>query len=220
MFQLNDVSFSYVTGQQSFPALHHLNLTLPAHELICLAGPSGSGKTTLLSLLGLVEDVQKGDILFNGQSYASADEKQKTSWRQHSLGFVFQNFLLFDVLTAKENVEYFLRSGGKSESESAKIAVESLARVGLGDFVEKRPTELSGGQRQRVAIARALAKGPQVIIADEPTASLDQKSGEGVMKIFAELAAQKAASIVFSSHDPMAQSFANQTVQLKDGRLC
>lgn len=220
MFQLNDVSFSYETGKQSFPALHHLNLTLPPHELICLAGPSGSGKTTLLSLLGLVEDVQQGDILFNGQSYAGADEKQKTAWRQHSLGFVFQNFLLFDVLTAKENVEYFLRSSGKSEAESAKVAVDCLARVGLGDFVEKRPTELSGGQRQRVAIARALAKGPQVIIADEPTASLDQKSGEGVMKIFAELAAQKAASIVFSSHDPMAQSFANRTVQLKDGRLC
>ncbi len=220
MFQLNDVSFSYETGKQSFPALHHLSLTLPSHELICLAGPSGSGKTTLLSLLGLVEDVQQGDILFEGQSYRKASEKQKTDWRRHSLGFVFQNFLLFDVLSSKENVEYFLRSSGKSESESSKVALECLARVGLADFSGKRPTELSGGQRQRVAIARALAKKPKVIIADEPTASLDQKSGEGVMKIFAELAKDTAASIVFSSHDPMAQSFAKVTIQLKDGKLC
>lgn len=219
VYSIQNLQFKYYLGATAFTALKDLSVEIASGSLVCLAGPSGSGKTTLLSLLGLIEDVQQGEILFLGQSLKQATEAQKTKMRRFDVGFVFQNFLLFDALTGVENVEYFLASQGVGEQERKNRAEHCLELVGLKDQMHKTPLAMSGGQRQRVAIARALAKNPKVIIADEPTASLDQENGKVVMQIFRQLVEEKNVSVVYSSHDEMAQSYAHQRLQLKDGQL-
>lgn len=219
VYKLSKLDFSYTSGSAQFHALKGIDLEIPNSKLVCLAGPSGSGKTTLLSLLGLIEEVQQGELLFFGRSLKTANEVSKTQMRRFEIGFVFQNFLLFDALSGLENVEYFLASQGVSESERKKRAKECLQWVGLSDQMHKSPLEMSGGQRQRVAIARALAKRPRVIIADEPTASLDQDNGRVVMEIFRKLTEEQNVSVIYSSHDEMAQQYAHLKIQLKDGHL-
>jgi ABC-type lipoprotein export system ATPase subunit len=158
-------------------------------------------------------------VLFFGKDLKNISEKQKIQLRRFEIGFVFQNFLLFDSLSGLENVEYFLASQGVAATERKARAQTSLELVGLKDQMYKTPLAMSGGQRQRVAIARALAKNPKVIIADEPTASLDQENGKAVMQIFRNLVEQQGVSVVFSSHDEMAQKYAHHRLQLKDGLL-
>ena len=200
-------------------ALRGLTLDVDAGELTCLAGPSGSGKSTLLSLLGLIEPVQEGSLRFAGRDLARIDEKEKNHLRRFELGFVFQQFLLFEALDAAENVAYFLRHRPLTRSERDREVDAALDAVGLAAHRRKRPLEMSGGQRQRVAIARALVKKPSVLIADEPTASLDQATGRGVMEIFRRLAVDERKTVVMASHDPMAIGYATRLVRLRDGQL-
>ncbi|MBY0370383.1 ABC transporter ATP-binding protein [bacterium] len=219
LFQCKNLAFHYPLGTVEVPALHALDLTLSPGQMTCFAGPSGSGKSTLLRILGLIEPIQTGDVLYRGTSLKGLSEKQKNQIRRTELGFIFQHFVLFDTLTAVENVEYFLKHRGFSAKEKRERALNALNAVGLGAQARQRPRQMSGGQRQRVAIARALAKDPRVIIADEPTASLDQATGQQIMSLLSELGKTQGVTVVLASHDPMAMSFAQQIVRLKDGHL-
>jgi ABC-type lipoprotein export system ATPase subunit len=214
LYSIKDLSFNYPLGTVSVPAIRSLNLEMPAGKLIAISGPSGSGKSTLLNILGLIEPIQEGTVLFQSEDLADMSEKRKNEIRKSQIGFIFQQFHLIPVLTAEENVRYFLDQLGLSSAEIRERVGESLEQVGLYEHRKKKPSEMSGGQKQRVAIARAVAKRPRVIIADEPTASLDQKTGHEIMEILAE-----SGSVVLTSHDPMVLSFAKHKYHLVDGRL-
>ncbi|RYZ49741.1 MAG: ABC transporter ATP-binding protein [Proteobacteria bacterium] len=203
---------------QKVEALKGVNLKVDAGEQLLIMGPSGSGKSTLLNLLGLIEPVQTGEIMFEGQAFSKLSEKEKNHIRRYKIGFIFQSFLLFEVLTAAENVEYFLTRQGLPAAERKKRVAAALDAVGIGAQANKRPPEMSGGQRQRVAIARALAKHPAVIIADEPTASLDQKTSRDILEVLQSLRSQ-GVSIIMSSHDPLAQDYASRIVHIMDGTV-
>lgn len=188
-------------------------------KFYCLSGPSGSGKTTFLNVLGLIEDIQGGDIEFEGKRFKNLKEEDKNYIRRNQVGFIFQHFNLFPVLSAEENIEFFLVRQGVPKKERTELVHKALKDVGLWDHRDKRPLEMSGGQRQRVAVARALTKRPLVIIGDEPTASLDQKTGKEIVNLLKNLSDEYGASIILSSHDTMVHEFAEELVILKDGRL-
>lgn len=187
--------------------------------MTAISGPSGSGKSTFLNILGLIEPVQEGQVLFLGTDLCRLKEKEKNRMRKTSFGFIFQQFHLIPVLTAEENVAYFLASQGCSKKESRQRTQESLEAVGLSAQRKQKPFELSGGQKQRVAIARAIAKRPDVIIADEPTASLDRQTARGIMEILSSLTRNTNTSVILTTHDPMVEAFADERVHLVDGRL-
>ena len=219
LFRCDHLAFEYKLGSVLVRALHHLDLSIAPGEMTCFAGPSGSGKSTLLRVLGLIEPVQTGRVLYLGRDLSRLTETEKNTIRHTEMGFVFQQFVLFDALTAVENVEYFLKRRGVSQKERRDRALHALRSVGLEKQAHQRPLQMSGGQRQRVAIARALAKHPRVIIADEPTASLDQANGREIMQLMADLIRTQGVSVVLASHDPMALHFAQVVVRLKDGHL-
>jgi putative ABC transport system ATP-binding protein len=220
LYRIRGIRFSYACGRLRTAALNGVDADIGKGEFVCFSGPSGSGKTTLLNLLGLIENLQDGSIDFDAMPLGALGESEKNRLRRHRIGFVFQTFQLFPVLRSDENVEYFLARQGLGRDERRRRVRDVLEAVGLWGQRGKRPSELSGGQRQRVAIARALAKHPDVIIADEPTASLDQATGRGVMEVFASFCRERAVTIVASSHDPMVQQFAHRRLHLVDGQLC
>lgn len=219
LYQVEKLIFSYSLGTQKIEAIRNLSFNIPASALVTISGPSGSGKSTLLNILGLIEPIQSGKVLFQNEDIGQMGEKRKNQIRKFQIGFIFQQFHLIPVLTSEENVRYFLSRQKLSKNEIKERTEESLAAVGLWEHRMKKPSELSGGQKQRVAIARAVAKCPQVIIGDEPTASLDQKTGHEIMEILARLVEDKKSSVILTTHDAMVQSFANQNFHIQDGRL-
>lgn len=219
LYKINDLHFSYQLGKQKVHALQGISLEIPQQSIVCFSGPSGSGKTTLLNILGLIEPVQDGTVTFDEEDLSTLSEKEKNTIRRYQIGFIFQQFHLLPVLTAQENVEYFLARQGLSSFERHHIAKKALEDVGLWDHRNKKPLEMSGGQRQRVAIARALAKRPRVIIADEPTASLDQHTGMEIMELLVDLSQEESVSVVIASHDPMVHKYAKQHYKILDGHL-
>jgi ABC-type lipoprotein export system ATPase subunit len=219
LYQLEDLDFAYRLGKQQVKALQNVNLRIERGDFLCLSGPSGSGKTTLLSVLGLIEPVQSGKAFFEGKALAALSERDRNHLRRFRIGFVFQQFHLIPVLTAEENVEFFLTRQGVAKAERRKRVSEALASVGLTEQAKQKPLEMSGGQRQRVALARAIAKTPDVIIADEPTASLDQGTGREIMQIFKDLNEKKGVTLITASHDPMVHNFAKRGVALRDGQM-
>lgn len=219
LYEVAGLDFEYQSGKQRVKALHGIDLRIDRGELVCLSGPSGSGKTTLLSVLGLIEPVQSGKVRFEGGDLSTLSEDDKNRLRRHRIGFVFQQFLLIPVLSAEENVEFFLSRQGVKKAERCKRVDDALEAVGLTAQRRQRPLEMSGGQRQRVALARAIAKHPDVIIADEPTASLDQKTGKEIMTIFEELNRSRGTTVIVASHDPMVHGFARRMVKLQDGEV-
>lgn len=219
LYRCNSLFFKYHLGGQWVHAVNGVSLEVQKGDFVCLTGPSGSGKSTLLNLLGLIEPVQEGEIHFDGISLASLAEREKNSLRRFRLGFVFQTFNLLEVLNAEENVEYFLVQQGLPLKERKARVERALKNVELWEHRHKRPNEMSGGQRQRVAIARSLAKNPDVILADEPTASLDQKTGSETMRIFKKLNDSENVTIITASHDPMVFDYAKRIVKMVDGRL-
>jgi putative ABC transport system ATP-binding protein len=219
LYLIKDLCFSYKIGPMVVEALKHVSLEIPSHSLVCLSGPSGSGKSTLLNILGLIEPFEKGSILFDGRCFQSLNEKEKNRVRRFQIGFVFQKFHLIPVLSAEENVEYFLTRQGVPKNERKERVKSALQAVGLYKIRAKKPLEMSGGQQQRIAIARALAKNPSVIIADEPTASLDQETSKEVMELLYSLCQSKEASIIVASHDPMVLQFADNHFQVVNGEV-
>ena len=219
VYQCTDLKFAYRLGSADFVALRGLSVKFVTGCFSCISGPSGSGKSTLLHLLGLIEEVQQGDIAFFGKSFGLLGEAERAYLRRFDIGFVFQNFHLIPVLSAYENVEYFLTKQGLPLAERRERTEACLNQVGLWEHRRKRPGEMSGGQRQRVAIARALAKHPKVIIADEPTANLDQNTGAEIMEIFGKLAQSRGVSMILTSHDPMVHRFCSEVVRVVDGQI-
>ena len=219
IYELEKLRFSYHLGRQLVNALRGVSLRVPSDGLVCFSGPSGSGKTTLLNLLGLIEPVQEGALRFRDNDIGELSEKEKNVLRRYHIGFVFQQFHLLPVLTAEENVEYFLARRGLPVAERRERVREALDAVGLWKHRLKRPWNMSGGERQRVAVARAIAKRPDVIIADEPTANLDQATGREIIDIFERLQKEGQASIIIASHDAMVHSRADYHYVLRDGKL-
>ncbi len=215
---LKNIEFSYWLGGQQFKALDGLNLEINKGEFVGVLGPSGSGKTTLLNVMGMIEEIQKGEFLWEGKNLKLMTSKEKNQIRKFQIGYIFQGFNLFPTLSAFENVDYFLSRQGLNPRER-KVRVEwALQSVELWEHKNKRPLEMSGGQRQRVAIARALAKKPHIIIADEPTASLDQATGRKVMEVLVKMNTELNCTFMISSHDVMVQEYLKRVIRIKDGK--
>ena len=218
MLRFRNLTRAYELGGER-AGVFDVSLEVPKGCLAVLAGPSGSGKTTLLQLAGLLDQPDEGDVLLDGQKVSSLPERERCNLRLRRLGFVFQAFNLVPVLSALENVMLPLQLQGVPEAEARHRARTTLDRVGLADRLHHRPGQLSGGQQQRAAIARALAPDPLLVLADEPTASLDHAHGGPLMDLMAELAAERGATFLVASHDPAVIARANHVFRLADGRL-
>ena len=216
---LHDVHKTYHLGAHVVPALQGVDLSVQRGELLALTGPSGSGKSTILNLCGLIDTPDSGDILFGGNSVGSLNEDQSTLLRRDALGFVFQNFNLVPVMTVAENVDYPLFLTGVPAAERRERVDAQLRAVGLQDHAHHRPDALSGGQRQRVAIARALVKRPRLVIADEPTASLDSHTADQVLDLMRECGHAEGAAFLIATHDSRLTQRCDRIVALMDGRL-
>jgi putative ABC transport system ATP-binding protein len=214
------ISKYYRLGDQLVPALRDVTLNIEAGVFLAIAGPSGSGKSTLLNLIGCVDTPTSGRILIDGRDTSGRSPDELAELRARSIGFIFQTFNLFPVLSAEENVEYPLlqfRELGRDERR-ARVA-KYLDVVALSKHARHRPNELSGGQRQRVAIARALATHPKIILADEPTANLDSRTGAGVLDLMKEINHSFNTTFVFSTHDRKVIAKADRLVRIEDGRI-
>lgn len=216
---MHGVHKTYRLGQHVIPALQGVDLTVQRGELLALTGPSGSGKSTILNLCGLIDTPDSGDISLGGQSIRGLDENQRTLLRRDALGFVFQSFNLVPVMTVAENVDYPLFLAGVPAAERRERVAAQLAAVGLQDHAHHRPDALSGGQRQRVAIARALIKRPRLVIADEPTASLDSHTADQVLDLMRERGHAEGAAFVIATHDSRLTRRCDRVVALLDGRI-
>lgn len=210
------VSKVYDTGKIQVEALRHIDLKVQRGEFVAVVGPSGSGKSTLLNLLGCLDTPTSGEYHLAGEAVAGLDRDGLADVRNRRVGFIFQSFNLLPALTALENVEMPMLFGGVGRRERRSRALEHLARVGLNDRVDHKPTELSGGQMQRVAVARALAMAPDIILADEPTGNLDTSSGSDVMGLLSELWTQ-GRTLVVVTHDQSLARRAQRIVELRDG---
>jgi len=217
--ELRGVHKTYRLGAHVIRALQGVDLTVQRGELLALTGPSGSGKSTILNLAGLIDTPDSGDILLNGQKVNDLDEEARTLLRRDSLGFVFQSFNLVPVMTVAENVDYPLFITGVATAERKARVAAQLEAVGLQDHAHHRPDALSGGQRQRVAIARALVKRPRLVIADEPTASLDSHTADQVLDLMRERCHAEGAAFVIATHDSRLAGRCDRIVALLDGRL-
>ena len=206
---------------KDFGALHVLrgvSLNVEQGDIISIIGPSGSGKSTLMNLIGCLDTADSGTYLLNGKPIRKYREKQLAEVRSKQIGFIFQGFNLLPKLSALENVELPMIYQGVRATERKKRAVAALERVGLGGRMKHRPNQLSGGQQQRCAIARAIAVNPSLILADEPTGNLDQKTGREILNIFDELH-QAGNTIVLITHDPKVALCGQRMIRIEDGRL-
>ncbi len=201
------------------PAVAGVSLTLPAAQFSVIVGPSGSGKTTLLNLIGCIDGPNKGVVEVCGTDVATLNDDRLSDFRARHIGFIFQNFNLIPVLSAIENVEYPLLLTGMGKRERRARAMALLEAVGLADQARRRPNEMSGGQRQRVAIARALVAEPELVLADEPTANLDSRTGAAIIDLMHEMQARARTSFVFSTHDPAVMEHADSIFVIRDGQL-
>lgn len=218
MLQLINIEKKYTTGDLTQAALNGVSLNLRDSEFVAILGPSGSGKTTLLNIIGGLDRYDSGELIINGISTRRYTDRDWDSYRNHTVGFVFQSYNLIPHQTVLANVELALTISGVSGAERRRRAAEALRQVGLGDQLHKRPTEMSGGQMQRVAIARALVNDPAIILADEPTGNLDTATGRMVLETFHRLNAA-GKTIVLITHDPSVAAAADRVVEIRDGRL-
>jgi len=210
---------TYGSGENAAKVLHGLDLRVPRGEMLFVTGPSGSGKTTLLSILGCVLRPTTGAARVLGQDVARLSDGRLARFRLQNLGFVFQSHNLLASLTSLENVRLPLMLAGVSQRHADERAAADLARVGLAPKKDRLPRDLSGGQRQRVAIARAVVARPLLILADEPTASLDATSGREVMELLQSLCRELHVTVVVVTHDPRTYHFADRIVDMEDGRF-
>ncbi len=218
--KMEKVVKNYHIGKIKVPALRGINLSVGEGEFTSIAGPSGSGKTTILNLLGCLDKPTDGKVFVTESDVSKMSSNQLADVRNEHLGFVFQTFNLIPVFTALENVEFpliILKKG--TPKERKETAKKMLEQVGIGDLINRKPNEMSGGQQQRVAIARALVKDPAIVLADEPTANLDSKTGEEILKLMKEMNDNTKATFIFSTHDPMVMHYAKRLIQVHDGQI-
>jgi len=217
VLKFDRVQKSYRTGESVSTALRDVNLTMKEGDFFALVGPSGSGKTTFLNLAAGFDFPTEGDVTIAGLETRKLSRTELCKFRSRNLGFVFQAFNLFPVLTALENVEYTRLIRGHDKKEAREIALRALADVGLADKAKSLPSQLSGGQQQRVAVARALATEPSFILADEPTANLDSKTAMQLIELFRKLNLEKKVTFLFSTHDTRLIDAVGGVVELRDG---
>ena len=218
MIEMQDIVKQYTLGGEIIYALDHVSLRVEKGEYVTIIGPSGSGKSTLMNLIGCLDTADSGTYLLNGKPIRKYREKQLAEVRSKQIGFIFQGFNPLPKLSALENVELPMIYQGVRATERKKRAVAALERVGLGGRMKHRPNQLSGGQQQRCAIARAIAVNPSLILADEPTGNLDQKTGREILNIFDELH-QAGNTIVLITHDPKVALCGQRMIRIEDGRL-
>ncbi|MBI5257556.1 MAG: ABC transporter ATP-binding protein [Burkholderiales bacterium] len=219
VLQLAAVHKTYRLGEHVVPALQGVDLQLEAGEMLALTGPSGSGKSTILNLAGLIDAPDEGQILLRGRSVKGLGETEATLLRRDAIGFVFQSFNLVPVMTVAENVDYPLFIAGVPAAERRERVAEMLRAVGLHEHAQHRPDALSGGQRQRVAIARALVKRPALVIADEPTASLDSHTATQVLDLMHAQGHAHGAAFLVATHDARMLERCDRALHLLDGKI-
>ena len=210
---------TYQQGNVKVSALENVSLAIEKGEFVALAGPSGSGKTTLLNMIGGLDRPDSGKITVDNDALDSLSQSQLAELRLHKIGFVFQAYNLIPVLSAVENVEYVMLLQGLPAATRREKAKLILDDVGLSGKYDRRPAELSGGQQQRVAVARAIVSDPAIVLADEPTANLDSKTGQQLLEMMQQMNEQKYITFIFSTHDQMVMNHARRLVLIHDGRL-
>ena len=218
MLQLQHISKIYKTGNQEFHALKDISIRFRENEFVSILGQSGSGKTTLLNIIGGLDQYTSGDLLIQGKSTKQFKDRDWDSYRNHTIGFVFQSYNLIGHQTALSNVEIAMTLSGVSKAERKKRAIEALERVGLKDHLYKKPNQMSGGQMQRIAIARALVNNPKVVLADEPTGALDSKSASNTLDLFDKIN-ENGQTILMVTHSTVAASRAKRVLFIKDGLI-
>lgn len=218
MIELRALSRTFTLGDSEVRALRDVNLRIGRGEYVSVMGPSGSGKSTLLNILGLLDRPDGGEYLLNGTPTAALGEEARARLRREHVGFVFQSYHLVTRLTARENIELPLMLTGRAPRERLRAVDAVLERLGIGERAGHLPNQLSGGERQRVAVARAVVSAPQLLLADEPTGNLDQRTSGEVMDLFEELNAD-GLTLVVITHDEAIARRAHRRIQISDGRL-
>ncbi|ANQ51366.1 ABC transporter ATP-binding protein [Flammeovirga sp. MY04] len=219
MIEIKDIVKTYNENTVPVHALNHVNLRIEEGEFTAVVGPSGCGKTTFLNILGGLDAPTSGDILIDGTNLHDRSSADMITYRRDHIGFVFQDYSLMPVLTAKENVEFIMELQGRPKEERAARSKELLDAVGIGDKGDQFPTKLSGGQQQRVAVARALASKPNLILADEPTANLDSKSTADLLDIMRSLNEKENITFVIATHDQRVMDRAKRVITFEDGKI-
>ena len=217
MLQIEKVSKTYHSKGIDYPVLKEISATIHDGEFVAIMGPSGSGKTTLLNVISGFISADGGKVILDGQDILTGEENELAEIRQHKLGFVFQDFMLLNGLTIRENILLPQIIAGKPKSQMEQNTHTLLEVFGIEEIAEKYPAEVSGGQKQRASIARALSNNPSIILADEPTGNLDSKSSTAVIEAFLNAKEKIGATIFMVTHDAFAASYADKVIALKDG---
>jgi putative ABC transport system ATP-binding protein len=210
---------TYSSGDVQVQALRGVSLEVKRGEMVAIMGASGSGKTTLLNCVSGLDTFDSGTVRIGGVDLATLSDKQKTSYRAHNMGFVFQTYNLLPVLSAVENVELPLVVSGADARQARELALKALDRVGLADRAKNRPSQLSGGQRQRVTIARALVNDPEIVWADEPTGALDSKTADEIISLMEQMNREHGQTFVLVTHDPGVGKRCDRLVTMTDGEI-
>ena len=219
LIEFRGIGKRYGTGEAAFTALHSIDLTIHEGEFVAIMGPSGSGKSTAMNIIGALDRPSWGEYLFEGVHVENLSNDERAMLRRRYIGFVFQGFNLLPRTTALENVELPLLYRGLKRTERQKLAFAALDRVGLADWAHHTPAELSGGQQQRVAIARAIVIKPKLLLADEPTGSLDSARSIEIMKLLSDLNQTDGITVSLVTHEPDMAKFARRHIIFKDGHL-
>ena len=219
LIETRDLCRTFGSEETKVTALDHVSINIEQGEFTAIIGPSGSGKTTLLHLIGGLDEPNSGSVTLSGSNIADMSGNQLSDFRRDHIGFIFQAYNLIPVLSAEENIEYIKLLQGISAAERKKRVKEMLAMVELEGLGDRRPSHLSGGQQQRVAVARAMASNPDIILADEPTANLDSKTGISLLEVMRDLNQQRNMTFVFSTHDEKIMDRATRLIYLRDGKV-
>jgi len=217
--ECENIRKTYRQGRLAVTALDGVSLSVVRGEFLALAGPSGSGKTTLLNIIGGLDTPDSGTVLVDGKRMNTMRPSTLAELRLHKVGFVFQAYNLIPVLSALENVEFGMLLQGVPAAERSRRARSILDDVGLEGKYDRRPAELSGGQQQRVAVARSIVSNPAIVLADEPTANLDSKTGKRLLELMLAMNVEKGVTFIFSTHDAMVMDYARRRVHIRDGRI-
>ncbi|MCK6549664.1 ABC transporter ATP-binding protein [Myxococcota bacterium] len=219
MIRIEGVTRTFTVGEEQVHALRGIDLVIEAGELVAIVGPSGSGKSTLMNLIGCLDTPSTGRYLLDGVDVRTLDDDGLAGLRNRKIGFVFQSFNLLPRQTAIDNVALPLRYGGYSAKERREASIRALQRVDLGDRMTHRPDQLSGGQKQRVAIARALVTKPSILLADEPTGALDQKTGAEILALFRRLNREEGVTVILVTHDHAIAASTRRRITIVDGLI-
>ena len=214
-----DIKKSYRQGHVRVDALNGITISVAESDFVALAGPSGSGKTTMLNIVGGLDSPDSGLVKVNGRTLNEMSQSELATMRLKRIGFVFQAYNLVPVLSALENVEFVMLLQGVPAAERRERAEAILDDVGLKDMYNRRPSELSGGQQQRVAVARSIVAHPSIVLADEPTANLDSKTGEDLLILMKEMNEKRGVTFIFSTHDKMVMEYARRLIEIRDGKV-